>query len=165
MKRLFAGFAIGALLAPSFAFATTCVDRNEQCSLGELMEINTQAQTLGLSKQEHIAVLLEIITNLRRIITNFSASSQVSGCVDLQHDLRPGASDAKTDGEVSSLQSFLTSARTYSGLVTGYYGPQTARAVYEWQKEQAIPDVTEATGVGKVTRQKIRHTTCASLDS
>jgi hypothetical protein len=165
MMRLLAFFAVGALLTPSLAFASTCVDRNEACSLGELMDISAKAQTLGVSQQEHIAILLEIITNLRRIITNFKASSQVSDCVDLAHDLRPGTNDAKTDGEVSELQYFLTRELVYSDLITGFYGPQTARAVYEWQKEQAIPDVTEATGVGKITRQKIRHTTCASLDA
>lgn len=146
---------------PSFAFAATCKEKGVECSLGELLELNTKASSLGISTPEHTAILLEIITHLRRIITNFSATSQVSRCVDLKHDLRPEATDAVTNGEVSALQFFLTSQRVYGGLITGYYGPQTARAVYEWQREQSIPDVSEKTGVGKLTRQKIKEATCA----
>lgn len=129
------------------------------------MDINARAQTLGLSAQEHIAVLLEIITHLRRIITTFGANSQVSGCVELAHDLRPGTNDAKTDDEVSRLQRFLTSAGVYDDIITGFYGPVTSRAVFLWQQQQGIPDVTESTGVGAVTREKIRLATCAALDA
>lgn len=161
MKKAAAALLALALCTPSLSLAATCKDKGVECSLGELLELNTNASTMGISTPEHIAILLEIITYLRRIITNFTATSQVSGCVDLRHDLRPDTTDAQTDGEVSTLQTFLTSQRVYSGLVTGYYGPQTARAVYEWQREQSIPDVTEKTGVGKQTRQKIREATCA----
>lgn len=170
MKRFAALLALFALLFPSVSLAaastspTTCLDRNEECSLGELMEINKKALDEGLAQHEHVAVLLEIITHLRRIITTFYATSQVSYCVDLKRDLRPGTTDAKTDGEVSTLQFFLTNARVYPGLITGYYGPTTADAVYEWQRENGIADVTRQTGVGKITRQKIREASCPVLD-
>lgn len=165
MKRSAASVLMLALLAPSMALGATCLERNESCSLGELMEINTSAQSLGLSTYEHIAVLLEIITHLRRIITTFGASSQVSGCIELRHDLRPGMSDAKTDGEVSVLQHFLARAGVYDEIVTGYFGPVTGRAVYLWQMQNGISGVDENTGVGKVTREKLRSATCATLDS
>ncbi len=164
MKRFLAALAASLLLFPSFSFAATCIERNDECSLGELMEINKNAQSIGLATHEHIAVLLEIISNLRRIITTFQASKAITHCVDLAHDLRPGATDAQTDGGVSTLQFFLSSQRVYDGLVTGYYGPATAQAVYSWQKQNNIEDVTPATGVGKITRTKIRSATCALVE-
>lgn len=165
MKRTAASLTLIALVFPSVSLGATCIERNESCSLGELMEINTNAQTIGLTTYEHIAVLLEIITHLRRIITTFEASSQVSGCLELQHDLRPGMNDAKTEGEVSALQHFLSRAGVYDELVTGYYGPVTGRAVYLWQLQNGISGVDESTGVGKITREKVRLATCATLDS
>ncbi len=161
MKRFFAALVASLLLLPSFSLAATCIERNEECSLGELMEINTSAREIGLAPHEHIAVLLEIISNLRRIITTFHANKEIIYCVDLKHDLRPGATDAKTDGGVSTLQFFLTSQRVYDGLVTGYYGTATAEAVYAWQQQNSIEGVTLSTGAGPLTRAKIRAATCA----
>jgi peptidoglycan hydrolase-like protein with peptidoglycan-binding domain len=164
MMRPLAALIALLIVLPSFSFASTCIERNEECSLGELMEINTNAQKIGLAQHEHIAVLLEIISNLRRIITTFQATKEISHCVDLKHDLRPGTTDAKTDGGVSTLQFFLTSQRVYDGLVTGYYGPSTAHSVYMWQKQNNIEGVTPQTGVGPLTRAKIRSATCAVLE-
>lgn len=165
MKPAATSFVIVALLFPSLSLGATCIERNESCSLGELMEINTNAQAMGLTTYEHIAVLLEIITHLRRIITTFEATSQVSGCLEIQHDLRQGMNDASTEGEVSALQHFLSRANVYDELVTGFYGPVTGRAVYLWQVQNGISGVDESTGVGRITREKIRQATCATLDS
>ncbi len=58
----------------------------------------------------------------------------------------------------------MASQRVYDGLVTGYYGTTTAKYVYEWQRQNNIEDVTPDTGVGKITREKIRSATCAVVE-
>lgn len=154
------------LILPTFSSAvSTCLERNSECSLGELIRIDKEADARALTREDHIAVLLDMITQLRRIILNFAATSQLYYCVEFNHDLRPGTTDEKTDGEVSTLQLFLSSANVYpEKLITGYYGPATSRAVHRWQVEQGIKDVDESTGVGTQTRNRIRLATCPALD-
>jgi hypothetical protein len=164
--RAFAAAYIAVLLLALFpagaAALVTCRDRDSECTLQELIQLDKDAEGLGLSKAEHIAILLEIITHLRRIITSFQASSQVSYCVDLKHNMVIGSTDAKTNGEVSTLQAFLDRAGVYGDAsITGVYGLQTAQAVLRWQQQLGIPNVTEKTGVGPFTRQKIKESTCA----
>jgi len=56
------------------------------------------------------------------------------------HTLSRGATDATTDGEVSLLQIFLANDPDIypEGLVTGYFGPLTERAVQRWQARMNI---------------------------
>lgn len=159
-----AAFAIALIFPLTSSAAPTCKESSTECSLQELLDISKNAESLGLSKAEHTAILLEIITELRRIITSFKASAPISYCVNLQNNMVIGSTDAKTNGEVSTLQSFLDRAGVYGDAnITGIYGKQTAEAVVRWQQQVGIPDVNESTGVGPLTRKKIREATCPLL--
>ncbi len=79
-------------------------------------------------------------------------------------NLKIGSRDATTAGQVSKLQQLLQSegADVYpEGLITGYYGPITARAVTRFQEKYASEILTPAglvagTGfVGTATRAKL----------
>lgn len=94
-------------------------------------------------------------------------------CLDLKNNLLLGKSDKETDGEVSKLQQFLgkyksnkiytlypnnqmgASAEDFQP-VTGYYGSKTAMNVMEWQKDHGMDFVTTSSGVGTLTRSKMR---------
>ena len=85
-----------------------------------------------------------------------------SNCPVFSHRLYLGVSDASTGGEVTKLQKMLAedSAVYPEGLVTGYYGPLTKKAVQRWQtKHRVISSGSAATTgfgvVGQKTRTKI----------
>jgi|SRR3989344_3772146 len=96
-----------------------------------------------------------------------------SACLDLKHALVIGSTDATTNGEVSKLQRFLgaykehelytTAPDNQSGAsatdlqpVTGYYGSKTAASVMQWQKAHGMDFVTTKSGVGPMTRAKMK---------
>ena len=108
------------------------------------------------------ADIFDVATNGSRGATVLSASTTISvasgtigaSCLVLAHDMRTGSTDADTDGEVSALQTFLAVDETIypEGLVTGFYGPATTRAVQRWQKTRDIvgSGTPETTGYGVV---------------
>ena len=71
--------------------------------------------------------------------------------------LKYGASDATTNGDVSSLQGFLISKNLLSGSPTGFYGKMTEDAVKAYQQSSGI-DLTGS--VGPITRGTISNETC-----
>jgi len=78
-------------------------------------------------------------------------------CLELKRNLQQGATDGKTEGEVSKLQQFLKDEGEFKeAKVTGYFGPATARALMQWQKKQGMNSVTANSGVGPMTREKLK---------
>lgn len=78
-------------------------------------------------------------------------------CPEFSRTLYRGVSDANTGGEVTKLQKVLTADPTVypEGLVTGYYGSLTEKAVQRWQAKQGIVSSGSATvnGYGVVGPQ------------
>ncbi len=79
-------------------------------------------------------------------------------CANITHPLRVGSNDEQTNGDVTSLQSFLQDEGYLSIDPTGYYGNVTARAVKKFQLKYKISPVGS---VGVLTRKKIKQLTCA----
>src|SRR3989338_10665024 len=80
-----------------------------------------------------------------------------------------GLTDAKTNGEVSKLQQFLAQDKTIypEGLVTGYFGSLTQKAMQRWQARNGIvssgsPATTGYGVVGPKTRAKLQAITFSS---
>ncbi|MDP3991368.1 MAG: peptidoglycan-binding domain-containing protein [Candidatus Colwellbacteria bacterium] len=112
-------------------------------------EIQAQIQTLRGSVQALQAQLA-------------SSPAPSSGTVTITKTLRLGSTNAATNGEVSQLQQFLAQDTSIypEGLVTGYFGPLTQRAVQLWQGTQGVvsygtPATTGYGVVGPLTRAKI----------
>ncbi len=78
-------------------------------------------------------------------------------CANIIHTLRIGTDDERTNGDVTSLQSFLQDEGYLSVDPTGYYGSATAKAVKKFQSKYGISPVGI---VGSVTRKKIKSLTC-----
>lgn len=83
-------------------------------------------------------------------------------CPKLSHTLYRGVSDNSTGGEVTKLQMMLAEDQSVypEGMITGYYGPLTEKAVQNWQIKQGIvssgsPETTGHGVVGSLTRGKI----------
>lgn len=98
-------------------------------------------------------------------VTSITPVSKVSQCVNLYKTLVVGSTDASTNGEVTKLQQFLANSGFFGNLddqtglslqPTGYYGMKTAHAVMKWQKEQGMNFVTLTSGVGPMTRAKMK---------
>jgi peptidoglycan hydrolase-like protein with peptidoglycan-binding domain len=87
-------------------------------------------------------------------------ASAVAHCELMTHALVRGATDATTNGEVSTLQKFLSEDPSIypQKLVTGFYGPITASAVAKFQlKNGVVPSLTSSAAgvVGPMTRGAI----------
>ncbi|MCE9541632.1 peptidoglycan-binding protein [Candidatus Kaiserbacteria bacterium] len=83
-------------------------------------------------------------------------------CTNLTRNLSADDSDASTGGQVTQLQTFLAQDTSIypEGLVTGYFGPATLRAVQRWQAKNGVvssgtPDTTGYGFVGTKTRAAI----------
>ncbi len=92
-------------------------------------------------------------------------------CPSISRSLYRGLTDAITGGEVSELQKFLKSDPTIypEGLVTGYFGPLTERAVQRFQAANGIiaygtPATTGYGVVGPKTRAVLSFS-CAAASS
>ena len=117
----------------------------------------------SISVQAQIDALLKQITQLQAQIAALRGQSATtpttgtSSCLDLNNSLIMGSTDATTNGEVSKLQNFLIAAGVYpEARITGYYGTLTAQAVMRWQKAHGMDFVTLTSGVGPMTREKMR---------
>lgn len=82
-----------------------------------------------------------------------------AGCLVLVHNLMPGDTDDKTEGEVSKLQRFLAEDSSIypEGTISGFYGNATRRAVERWQAANGIatngsPETNGYGAVGPKTR-------------
>lgn len=117
----------------------------------------------SVSVQMQTDALLKQITQLQTQIAALRAQSTtpkvgISTCLNLNNALVIGSVDAATNGEVSKLQNFLIAAGMYpEARITGYYGTLTAQAVVRWQKAHGMDFVTLTSGVGPMTRGKLRE--------
>ena len=141
-------FLIVCLLPTGFVSAENTEKTEKENNTAVSAENTTAAnlQTLIEQLQNQIKELQEQLTKLK------SEVQEVKEELKLTKNLYKGLSDE----EVKKLQEFL---KQYSeiypeGLVTGFYGPLTEKAVKKFQEEHDIP----ATGlVGPLTRDKIKE--------
>ncbi|HRY62739.1 MAG TPA: peptidoglycan-binding domain-containing protein [Candidatus Paceibacterota bacterium] len=87
------------------------------------------------------------------VVSDFSVP-----CTQLTYDLRFGARDSGTGGQVTKLQEYLSSAGYLDVEPTGYFGALTTQAVKIFQGKNGIPSMTG--GVGQLTRNKIKEVSC-----
>ncbi|MDO8590026.1 MAG: IPT/TIG domain-containing protein [bacterium] len=136
------------LAVPSLSFAATSAE--------------VQAQINAIKEQ--IQVLQQQLINLSQTeLQPVSRPTQVpSVCPVFTHTLSRGINDAASEGEVTKLQQILAVDPTVypEGLITGYYGVATERAVQRWQAKQGIvssgsPVTTGYGVVGSQTRARI----------
>lgn len=152
---------VGVLFLPVTALGyVSCRDSINGCTAEQLLELSTAS---FIDKSERLIILQELITKLTAQLmtlkqsTAASAGTPATRCLDLSTNLVPGATDTTTDGAVSKLQQFLREQGHYpNGQITGYYGPLTAEAVVRWQKAHGMDFVTTKSGVGQMTREKMR---------
>ncbi len=87
------------------------------------------------------------------------AQTTASSCTVLTHNLRMGATDYATGGDVSRLQAFLSQTGYFPYAPVGTFGPLTFRAAQQFQASQGLP----ATGyVGPLTRNAIQQISCGA---
>lgn len=94
----------------------------------------------------------------------FTQDSQVqNNCVELKYNMSYRSRDAQTNGDVSTLQDFLSSNGYLSGEPTGFFGLQTVAAVKKFQLSIGIGNVGTPGygGVGPLTRAKIKAISCS----
>ncbi|MCX6759551.1 MAG: peptidoglycan-binding protein [Candidatus Nealsonbacteria bacterium] len=118
------------------------------------LPVATRAVSSTSSAQEFITSLQEQITRLRAQVTDLNVqleslrqakgevketAKDVKGTLQLIKQLRVGM----TGDDVKILQEFLaTDPEVYSeGLITGYFGPMTERAVQKLQKRMCLDQV------------------------
>ena len=134
-KLAFGAIGLALLASPVFVMAT----------IDPIAELQSQIQEMQ-------ARLAQLIAAKNQQVSNTGA------CLSLNNALIIGSTDATTNGEVSKLQRFLISEGVYpEALVTGYYGNLTAQAVMRWQKAHGMDFVTLKSGVGPMTRAKMRE--------
>lgn len=137
MKKFFVPvFACALIALPIVASADT------------LSDLQTKLQSL-LSQ---VASVQAQITSLQAQTSSASTVAH-SDCLSLSNTLSLGTTDTRTDGEVSKLQRFLAQSPSLypEGLVTGYFGSATARAVGRLQEKAGIASSTSAaSGAGTV---------------
>ncbi len=107
--------------------------------------------------QSQIQSLLAQIAQLKLQLNVKPSVNAATLCLNLKNPLVIGSTDEETNGEVSKLQRFLIDESGYTGPVSGYYGQLTAQAVMRWQKAHGMDFVTLKSGVGPMTRTKIRE--------
>ena len=92
------------------------------------------------------------------------AQTNQTQCLTLTTNMRAGAKDAYTNGEVTSLQNYLADAGFFNSAYvgTGNFGPITYKAVVNFQRAHNLP----TTGyVGPMTRAVIRSAHCSTPSS
>ena len=126
------------------------------------------SSTGGTDVASKIASLLAQIKTLQDLIAQLtggtSSATQLTSsvqrghaCINLRNDLWIGKGDNDTEGEVTLLQQFLVSEDVYpERIISGYYGNLTAQAVVRWQKAHDMGFVTTKSGVGPMTRAKMK---------
>lgn len=152
--------ALGCFFLPLVVFGyVSCRDTDQGCTVDQLLELSVSAP---VSKEEKIVILQELIAKLVAQLAVLKTETvenetPVARCLDLSQNLMLDSTDAKTGGSVSKLQRFLSDQGMYpEGRITGYYGPMTAEAVVRWQKANGMDFVTTKSGVGVMTREKMR---------
>jgi len=134
-----------------FAQATSTSSTQEQGAKGQAVEPTPQS-----SNQNLLAIIEQLKNQIKELQDQLAKLKtevqEVKEELKLTKDLRKGLSD----DEVKELQKFLSQFREIypEGLITGYFGPLTERAIKKFQEQYDIP----ATGlVGPLTREKINE--------
>lgn len=114
---------------------------------------STENITVTVDLQAIIEQLQNQIKELRNQLDKMKSEiAEVKEELKLTKDLHKGLSDE----EVKELQKFLSQFYEIypEGLITGYFGPLTEKAIKKFQKQHGIP----STGlVGSLTREKINE--------
>lgn len=117
---------------------------------------HTTAHTIS-QLQEQIEQLQARIRVLQQQLSIPQPIPGPSVCPVFSRTLYRGVSDSNTGGEVTKLQKILAADPTVypEGLVTGYYGSLTEKAVQSWQAKQGIASSgsSATTGYGVVGPQ------------
>lgn len=154
-----------AMLVPVAASAYIDCRESTGCSIEQLIQIGGHT---FLSAEDRASALREAISRIQAQIASLSVQSSpptvsASLCLDLKSALIIGSTDATTNGEVSKLQNFLIRSENNPSesdavlqTATGYYGVKTANAVFRWQKAHGMDFVTIKSGVGPMTRAKMK---------
>lgn len=134
-KALFSGFLL-ALMMPMMGFAQT----GTQNASSVILQLQAQLQEMQL----RLAALKTAQQNVQ------TSQTSVSETVQLLRSLRSGMSG----DDVKALQALLASENNIypEGLITGYFGPATARAVKRFQAKHGIEQIGN---VGPKTLKKI----------
>jgi len=156
------------ILNPSKQFVESAFGKDHYLSI---LEQESQAMRIN------IIVLQTYLDSINKKIKEYKSNSTINSidnlkgdCLDLKNNLVIGKSDKETNGEVSKLQQFLGAyklsvmdSNSDSGIptgelqpVTGYYGSKTAANVMQWQKAHGMDFVTLTSGVGLMTRGKMK---------
>ena len=114
-----------------------------------------------MKKYSIVAILLGVFLS----VSGASAlvSDEIEGGVDavdcavITSALRLGSRDKNTNGDVTTLQSYLMQANYLDSDPTGYFGRATLKAVQEFQKANGI---VPQGNVGLYTRAKIKELSC-----
>lgn len=158
MKKTVVGFLGAAFLVPAATFAyIDCRETVTGCTAAQLAEISNQTH---LTLQDRIAALQQLVQMLVAQIAQIKAgtTTPTSVCFVPTYNLYIGRTDAETNGEVSKLQAWLYATGYFPDAQgTGYYGEKTAAAVVKWQKAHGMDFVTLKSGVGPMTRSKIKE--------
>jgi alpha-L-arabinofuranosidase len=166
-------FLATAILAPMVSSAQTIAEL--KVLIGELLH---QVQTLQAQLKEKLSVPSSQVNgkDFSAPDSDFSVSNPPDNkspttaalrplyCYLPIHYLRLGQSDAETEGEVSKLQRFLSQYPDIypEGLITGYFGALTQKAVQRWQASRAVvssgsPETTGFGIVGPKTALSIKN--------
>ena len=134
-----------------------------------LLNFPTVSAATTADLQQQLSALLQQVQNLQQQLQGTSQPQSSQQSLSLNFNLRRGLTDAKTNGEVSKLQQFLAQDKTIypEGLVTGYFGPLTQKAMQRWQARNGIvssgsPATTGYGVVGSKTRAKLQAVTFSS---
>jgi peptidoglycan hydrolase-like protein with peptidoglycan-binding domain len=149
-------------LAIVFLFSSTTLVHAE-LTTSQVNSVISLLQAFGADQNVVDNVRISLIGGTPTTTTSVTTTSEFSCMqVDLKYNLYLGINDNKVDGDVTKLQKFLTQDTDIypAGLITGYFGPMTERAVQKWQAENKIvssgaPDTTGYGVVGPKTRDKI----------
>ena len=155
MKKLIFSIVFIGLVAVPFAVKADMVS-DLQAQINTLLQQiqSLQSQLNTLQGQTQPPITTPPIPPLPTIPTS---------CLNFTYNLYLGSTDSQTNGEVSALQKFLAQDSSIypEGLITGYFGPATEKAVQRWQAKNNIvssgsPDTTGYGVVGSKTRAAIR---------
>src|SRR3989344_4660177 len=145
LKKLALG-GVGLVLL-ALPLGTSAMDKCISADNYAICELQVQIANL----QAQLAALIG------QMKTSTSVTGDASRCLDLKNALIIGSTDARTNGEVSKLQCFLKANGYFpDAQCTGYYGEKTAVAVVRWQKAHGMDFVTTRSGVGPMTRGKMK---------
>ena len=160
--KLFTVLSVAVVIGISFFIANPVSSQTNEQIIQQLQEqiMQLKAQITALQRQLSGVTPSGITpSEPEPVPTTIPVSSE---CPEFSQRLYPGVSDASTGGEVTKLQKMLANDPNIypEGLVTGYYGLLTEKAVQRWQTKQGVvssgnPATTGYGVVGPQTRTRM----------